>query len=493
LTVSALLALETVARGGTPPALDADERARILRGRATVERLVASGEPVYGLTTGFGSLASVRIDPADARTLQRNLVRSHAVGAGEPLARDVVRGMVYLLSESLRRGSSGVRVELVERLHALLARDVVPVVPSKGSVGSSGDLAPLAHLALVLIGEGEAFVEGERMPGADALQRVGLEPVELAEKEGLALINGTHLMAACGGLAAVEARRVLEVAIVASALSLEAFKGSTAPFDDRIHALRPQRGQRRVAARLRELLAASPIVASHADCGRVQDPYTLRCIPQVLGAISDALDYVEATLELELTAVTDNPLVFPDEGDVVSGGNFHGQPLSLVLDHLALAHCELASFSERRTYALLSPSYAGLPPFLTPHPGLNSGLMIVQYAQAALVSECMVLAHPAGAGSIPTSAGQEDFNSMGALAALKARTVIENASHVVASELACACQGLEFHLPLKTTELLERAVSEVRARIPRVEHDRSLSHELATLARDIRSGELALP
>jgi histidine ammonia-lyase len=493
MAVSTLAALETVARGGTPPPLAEDERLRIARGRSTVERLVASGEPVYGLTTGFGSLASVRIDPADARALQRNLVRSHAVGSGEPLARDVVRGMLFLLSESLRRGYSGVRVELIELLHSLLARDVTPVIPSKGSVGSSGDLAPLAHLALVLIGEGEAFLDGERVPGADALRRVGLEPVELAEKEGLALINGTHLMAACGGLAIVEARRVLEAAIVASALSLEAFMGSTTPFDDRIHALRPQPGQRRVATRLRDLLAGSSIVASHADCGRVQDPYTLRCIPQVLGAISDALEYVAGTVELELTAVTDNPIVFPDEGDVVSGGNFHGQPLSLALDHLALALCELASFSERRTYALLSPSYAGLPPFLTPHPGLNSGLMIVQYAQAALVSECMVLSHPAGAGSIPTSAGQEDFNSMGALAALKARTVVENASQVVASELVCACQGLEFHRPLRTTAKLEGTVAAVRVRVARVEHDRSLAGELATLARDIRLGELPLP
>ena len=491
--MSSLLSLETVARGGAPPPLEPDERASIERGRSTVERLVASGEAVYGLTTGFGSLASVRIDPADARALQRNLIRSHAVGAGDPLPPEIVRGMLFLLAASLRRGNSGVRPELVDLLLSLLQRDVVPVVPSRGSVGSSGDLAPLAHLALVLIGEGEAFWQGERMPGGDALRRAGLEPVVLAEKEGLALINGTHLMASCGGLALLEARRVLEAAIVASALSLEAFMGSTAPFDDRIHALRPQPGQRRVATRLRELLAASPIVASHADCGRVQDPYTLRCIPQVLGAVSDALDYVEGTLALELTAVTDNPLVFPDEGDVVSGGNFHGQPLSLVLDHLALALCELASFSERRTYALLSPSYAGLPPFLTPHPGLNSGLMIVQYAQAALVSECMVLSHPAGAGSIPTSAGQEDFNSMGALAALKARTVVELASHVVASELACACQGLEFHRPLRTTAPLEEALAQVRRRIPRVEHDRSLSDELAVLARDIRLGELALP
>jgi histidine ammonia-lyase len=491
--VTSLLAVESVARGGAPPPLVPDERALIARGRATVERLAASGEPHYGITTGFGSLASVRIPAADARALQRNLVRSHAVGSGPPLPRDVVRGMLFLLSQSLRRGHSGVRVELVELLLGLLEHDVVPVVPQRGSVGSSGDLAPLAHLALVLIGEGEAFAAGERLPGAEALRRVGLAPVELAEKEGLALINGTHLMAACGALAAIEARRVLDVAVVASALSLEAFVGSTAPFDERIHALRPQRGQQRIAAGLRRLLVGSAVVASHADCGRVQDPYTLRCIPQVLGAISDALDYVEATLERELDAVTDNPLVFPEDGDVVSGGNFHGQPLSLVLDHLALALCELASFSERRTYALLSPSYAGLPPFLTPLPGLNSGLMIVQYAQAALVSECMVLAHPAGAGSIPTSAGQEDFNSMGALAATKARTVVEHASHVVASELACACQGLEFHRPLESTGLLEGTVAGVRAILPRVEHDRSLAGELATLAAAIRDGSFAAP
>jgi histidine ammonia-lyase len=467
------------------PAVEASAR--------TVDAIVARGAPVYGINTGFGKLASVHIGAEDLVTLQRNIVLSHAAGVGEPMQAANVRLMMALKLASLGHGASGVRPQTIAMLEAMLERGITPIIPSQGSVGTSGDLAPLAHLALVLIGEGEAFFEGHRMPGADALRRAGLEPVELAEKEGLALINGTHLMAAAGGLAIIEARRVLEVAIVASALSLEAFMGSTAPFDDRIHALRPQRGQRRVATRLRALLAGSSIVESHADCGRVQDPYTLRCIPQVLGAISDALDYVTTTLELELTAVTDNPLVFPDEGDVVSGGNFHGQPLSLVLDHLALALCELASFSERRTYALLSPSYAGLPPFLTPHPGLNSGLMIVQYAQAALVSECMVLAHPAGAGSIPTSAGQEDFNSMGALAALKARTVIENASHVVASELACACQGLEFHRPLRTTEPLEGMLAAVRERIPRIEHDRSLAGELATLARDIRLGELALP
>jgi histidine ammonia-lyase len=282
---------------------------------------------------------------------------------------------------------------------------------------------------------------------------------------------------------------VLDAAILAAALSLEAFKGSTGPFDERLHALRGQPGPARVATRLRELLDGSPIVASHADCGRVQDPYTLRCAPQVLGAVDDALHYVESTLERELGAVTDNPLVFPGDGDIVSGGNFHGQPLSLPLDHLALAMTELASFAERRVYALLSPSYAGLPPFLTPHPGLSSGLMIAQYAAAALVNECQSLAHPAGAGSIPTCAGQEDFNSMGAWAALKARDVVGLAAHVVATELACACQGIEFHRPLRSTERLEDALARVRTYVPRVEEDRSLAKELAALAEAITTGE----
>ena len=400
--------------------------------------------------------------------------------------------MVLLLSGSLRRGRSGVRLEVVELLLALLERGVTPVVPSRGSVGSSGDLAPLAHLALVLVGEGVATYEGERLPGAEALARAGLEPVKLSAKEGLALINGTHLMAAAGGLAIRAAQRVLDAAIVAVALSLEAFKGSTVPFDARLHELRPQPGQARVAARLRTLLDGSPVVKSHEDCGRVQDPYTMRCAPQVLGAVSDALDYVAGALERELEAVTDNPLIFPDEGDVLSGGNFHGQPLSLPLDHLALAMCELASFSERRAFALLSPSYAGLPPFLTPRPGLSSGLMIAQYAAAALVNECQVLAHPAGAGSIPTSAGQEDFNSMGALAALKATTAVRYAAHVVATELVCACQGLEFHRPLRSTDALESALEGVRAIVAPLDEDRSLSAELEALASALHSGSLVL-
>jgi histidine ammonia-lyase len=484
--------LERVARGDGPSPLREDDRARIAAARAVVEEALASGEAVYGVTTGIGNLANVRVSAADATALQLNLVRSHAVGSGPPLPTEVVRGMLALLADSLRRGYSGVREEVVELLLAMLAAGVVPVVPSKGSVGSSGDLAPLAHIALVLVGEGEAEVEGEGLAGGAALARAGLAPVSLQPKEGLALINGTHLMAAAGGLAVRDARRLLDAAVVALALSLEAFKGSTVPFDARLAVVRPHRGHDRVAARLRALLSGSDVVASHADCGRVQDPYTLRCAPQVLGAIDDALTYVETALERELQAVTDNPLVFPDEGDVVAGGNFHGQPLSLPLDHLALALCELASFSERRVYALLSPSYAELPPFLSPQPGLSSGLMITQYAAAALVNEAQILAHPAGAGSIPTSAGQEDFNSMGAAAALKARVVVENCAQVIATELVCACQGLEFHRPLRTTPPLEAAVSQVRAIVPRVEDDRVLSGELALLAAALRTGEVVL-
>ena len=492
--MATLAQLEAVARGAPPPPLGTAGRERIAAGRAVVEEAVATGRVVYGVTTGFGQLSSVRIDGADAAQLQVNLLRSHAVGSGEPLDAEVVRGMLLLLAGSLERGHSGVRVELVELLLALLERGVVPVIPSRGSVGSSGDLAPLAHLGLVLIGEGEAIVEDERLPGGAALARVGLGPVTLAAKEGLALINGTHLMAAVGGLALRDARRVLDAAVVATALSLEAFKGSTVPFDARLHAVRGQPGPARVAERLRGLLAGSPVVASHADCGRVQDPYTLRCAPQVLGAIADALDYAGGALERELSAVTDNPLVFADDGDgdVLSGRNFHGQPLSLPLDHLALAMTELASFAERRIYALLTPSYAGLPAFLTPRPGLSSGLMIAQYAAAALVNECQVLSHPAGAGSIPTSAGMEDFNSMGALAALKARTVVGLAAHVVATELVCACQGLEFHRPLRSTAALEGALEAVRALVPRLEEDRSLAGELEELAAALRTGRLIL-
>lgn len=487
-----LAEVESIAYGGSPPPLSDRHLERIAAAQAVVESAAAGTAPVYGVNTGVGVLANVRVASDAVAQLQVNLLRSHAVGTGELLPDEVVRGMLLLLWTSLARGHSGVSPQVVELLHALLERDILPAIPSRGSVGSSGDLAPLAHLALVLIGEGEAIVGGQRMPGGEALSRAELTSVALTAKEGLALINGTHLMAAVGALAVRDAARLIDAAVIAVALSLEAFKGSTVPFDARLHALRPQPGAIEVARRLRGLLEGSPVVASHADCGRVQDPYTLRCAPQVIGAVVDAVGYVSAAVERELEAVTDNPIVFPDSGEILSGGNFHGQPLSLPLDHLALAMCELASFSERRIYALLSPSYAGLPPFLTPRAGLSSGLMIAQYAAAALVNECQVLSHPAGAGSIPTSAGQEDFNSMGALAALKARDVVESCSHVIATELVCAAQGLEFHRPLRSTERLEQAMSQIRERVPRVEEDRSLAAELTEFARALRLGEVVL-
>jgi len=488
--VPTLADVERIARGGHAPALDAAARARIGACRALVERLVADNATIYGVTTGFGELSNVAIAPADGERLQLNLLRSHAVGVGEALPDEVVRAMMLLLAASLARGHSGVRVELVELVLAMLERGITPLVPSRGSVGASGDLAPLAHVGLAIAGEGRVRAEGSTLPAADALARAGLAPLPPVAKEGLALINGTHLMAGAGVLALRDAGRVLDAGVIAAALSLEAFKGSSKPFDPRLHELRRQVGPQAVAKRLAALLAGSEILASHADCGRVQDPYTLRCAPQVLGAITDALGYVHSAMERELGAVTDNPLLFPADGEALSGGNFHGQPLSLPLDHLALAVCELAAFSERRTFALLSPTYAELPRFLTPRPGLNSGLMIAQYTAAALVNECHTLAHPAGASSIPTSAGMEDYNSMGAWAALKARTVVEHAAHVVAIELVCACQGVRFHRPLRTTDALEAAIAAVELRVAPLEDDRALSDEIAALARDLRLGRV---
>ncbi len=468
-------------------------RGRIAAARGTVDAIVAEGRSVYGVNTGFGQLSQRRIPDGDLRALQRNLVRSHAVGVGEPLPGEVVRGMLLLLAASLARGRSGIRVEVVELLLGLLAADVLPVVPSRGSVGASGDLAPLAHLALVLTGEGEATVDGARLPGGEALRRHGLEPVELREKEGLALLNGTHLMAALGVLAATDATALQDAAELASALTLDALLASASPLDDRVHAARQRPEQRRVAARLRAALAGSELLVSHADCGRVQDEYSLRCIPQVLGATAEALAYVRGALEPELAAVTDNPLVFHEQGDVVSGGNFHGQPLSLPLDMLAIAVAEIGGFSERRSYRLLTShgDAWSLPAFLTRDPGTRSGLMILQYTAAALCAENQVLAHPAGPASLPTSAGQEDWNSMGATAAVKARQAIENGCRIVAIELICAAQGIDLRRPLRTGGPLEELHARVRAITPMVEEDRPLHADIEAVAEAIRSGAFA--
>ena len=484
-----------VARGGAPVRLAASAVERVRAGRAFVERISAENRTVYGVTTGFGHLSSVKIAPDQLAELQRNLIRSHSSGVGEPFDIATTRAVLLLLANSLARGHSGVRVELLDLLLALLNADVTPVVPKRGSVGASGDLAPLAHLSLVLIGEGEAWHAGERLPGGEALRRAGLAPIELSAKEGLALINGTHVMEANGALAIADAWRLLRAAEVAVAMSLEALLGSYVPLDARIHALRPQRGQAMVAARLRTLLDGSEINPSHADCGRVQDPYTLRCAPQVLGAARDALAYCEQVFAAELGAVTDNPLIFPDDGDVLTGGNFHGQPLALALDMLAVTLAQVASFSERRTYSLRGPHEwdtgpSRIPLFLTPQPGLNSGYMIAQYAAAALVNEIKILAHPASIDSIPTSAGMEDFVSMGATAAIKARQALDLAYRVVAIELICAAQGLDFRLPLQPGKGVAAAYAAVRGIAPSLTTDRPPSPEIEALATALQDGLL---
>lgn len=464
---------------------------RVRQARVALERIADSEPPTYGVNTGFGHLSSVRIPHDELDVLQVNIVRSHACGIGEPLADDSVRAMLLLLAGSLLRGYSGVRPELPEAIVALLRADVLPLVPSRGSVGASGDLAPLAHCALALIGEGRVRVDGRVRHAAEALADAGIAPVRLKAKEGLALLNGTHLMAGMGALALADARRLLDASVAIAALSVEALRGSHAPFDERIHALRPHPGQVAVARRLRADLAGSEIARSHLrGDSRVQDLYSMRCIPQVLGAISDAITHAERVISIELGSVTDNPLLvsLDDEPRALSGGNFHGQPLSLVLDLMAIAVAELAQFSDRRSYLLLSPGPAELPPFLAANPGLESGLMVLQYASASLVAELGVLATPVGPHTQPTSAGMEDFNSMGATAALKLRQALDLAFRVLAIEATCAAQGFETHRPMRSGDGAERTYDATRSVMPTIAHDRSTSEELELLAEALAAG-----
>jgi histidine ammonia-lyase len=480
-----------VARSYAPVALGSESVKRIAAARAVIDTIAAEERKVYGVTTGFGHLSKVRIPHEQLEDLQHNLIRSHAAGVGEPLSEEIVRAMLLLLAASLARGNSGVRVEVVQTLIAMLNAGICPLIPSRGSVGASGDLAPLAHLALVLIGEGEVIYQGKRKTGLQALQEAGIAPLHLAAKEGLALINGTHLMEAIAVLALADAVTTLCTAEVACAMSIEGLMGSHVPLDARIHRRRGQHGQQISAERLRKLVSNSEINRSHQNCARVQDPYTLRCAPQVLGAVRDALEYCANIFERELDAVTDNPLVFPEDDDVLSGGNFHGQPLALALDMLAIALAQLASFSERRIYCLMGPhewDEGSAPLFLTPNPGLNSGFMITQYAAAALVNEIKILAHPASIDSIPTSAGMEDFVSMGVTSALKALRILEQAQQVIAIELLCAAQMLEFRKPLKPGEGVQHAYDLVRSYVPKLEADRVLAPDIATLTATVKAG-----
>jgi histidine ammonia-lyase len=453
-----------------------------------IQAVVARPDPVYGVTTGFGKFADKRISPSDISRLQVNLLRSHAAGVGEPLTREETRGLLLLRANVLARGYSGVRPRVVESLLTLLNRDILPVVPCRGSVGASGDLAPLAHLSLVLIGEGEAVVNGKRLAGRAALARARLSPLRLEAKEGLSLVNGTQAMLSLGLLMLRRCDALIETADVAGALSVEALKGTPVAFEPRIQRLRPYRGQLIVAENLRALMAGSTIRTSHLTCPRVQDAYSLRCMPQVHGAVRDAVEYVRATLEIEINSVTDNPIVFAEDEAVVSGGNFHGQPLGLVLDYLAIAITELASISERRIERLTNPEYGDLPPFLSPRPGLHSGFMLAQVTAAALASENKVLSHPASVDSIPTSGNQEDHVSMGMGSALKLRQILENAEHILAIELLCAAQGVDFHRPLQPGGGSRSALRLIRRRVAHLYEDRVLADDIAAVRSLIVSG-----
>ncbi len=476
---------------GAPARLDDASMQRIAAAAASVERIVAGGETVYGVNTGFGMLAHTQIPPERLAELQTNLILSHSAGLGEPLPRHITRLMIILKLLGLGRGHSGVRVAVIEALQALLNHDAMPVIPSQGSVGASGDLAPLAHLIAALMGYGRVDVAGEIIPAAAALGRIGLEPLQLGPKEGLALINGTQASTALALDSLFAGERVFATALAAGAMSVDALKGSAKPFDPRISQLRGQPGQIRVAEAIAGLLDGSEILASHGRCGRVQDPYSFRCQPQVMGASLDLLENAARTLTIEAAAVTDNPILFPDSDEAVSGGNFHAQPVAFAADIIAMALCEVGSISERRVSVLVDPKMSGLPAFLTEDSGVNSGLMIPQVTAAALVSENKSLAFPASVDSIPTSAGQEDHVSMSPIAARKAGQITRNCAGVIAVELLAAAEGVDYHTPLATSARLQPVHARVRALSPHFTADRYWADEMAALQAAVLAGEIA--
>ena len=471
--------------------LSGQDLSRIGGASALVDKIVASGDVAYGINTGFGLLAQTRIPKEQLELLQRNLLLSHAAGVGEALPDAVVRLILALKINALARGHSGVTLGLIEALLALLEHEVYPVIPSQGSVGASGDLAPLAHLSAALLGLGQVRARGVVLPAADGLRQAGLAPLKLHAKEGLALINGTQVSTALGlaGLFGVE--NLFAAAVVAGAMSVDALKGSDSPFDDRIQQLRGQPGQIAVAREYRELIAGSAIRASHLECSRVQDPYSFRCQPQVMGACLDLIRNCAATLKIEANAVTDNPLLFADSGEVLSGGNFHAEPVAMAADTLALAIAEIGSLSERRTAVLVDPKMSGLPAFLVNNSGLNSGFMIAQVTAAALVSENKTLATPASVDSIPTSANQEDHVSMATHAARRLGAMVENAGAVVGIELLAAAQGIDFHRPARSSKKLEQVHAAVRSDVPFYEADRYFAPDIEAARGWVRSGRFA--
>ena len=467
-----------VARNRNRVGLSDNAKDAIRASRVFVDKILETDRIVYGISTGFGEFSKISISSDQRTTLQTNLILSHCTGVGDFLPEDAVRAMILLRANSLSRGYSGVRLSTVEKLLELLNKDIYPAVPCKGSVGASGDLAPLSHMAAVLIGEGFVIVGGKAKPSLPVLQAAGIDPIELAGKEGLGLINGTQTMTAVGALACYDGEQLLKIADIAAALSLEALQGTRAAFDPRIAQIRPHPGQIQCAENIRTLTADSTIIAGHADCDKVQDAYSLRCVSQVHGASREAWRRVKETLDIEMNAVTDNPIVMADTGEIVSGGNFHGQPMALVMDYYKVAISELGNISERRINRLLDPHLSGLPAFLTANGGVNSGLMIAQYTAAALVSENKVLAHPASADSVPTSANQEDHVSMGTIAARQAGEILENVRHILAIELMSAAQGIDFLVPTHLGKGTAAAHAHLRAVVPHLEEDRLLSPDM---------------
>jgi histidine ammonia-lyase len=484
--------IAAVANESLEPVLSRAAREPMQASREVIERLIREGRIVYGVNTGFGKLSDVHISPSELEQLQLNLVRSHSCGVGLPLSEPETRALMLLRANVLARGNSGCRIEIVEKLLEMLRSRVHPVIPEKGSVGASGDLAPLAHLALSMIGEGESFYRGERLPGGEALRAAGMSPIRLAAKEGLALLNGTQAMGAVGGLALYRARRLAALADLAGAMTLEALRGTPSAFDPRIQEVRPHRGQAAAAAHLRTLLEDSEIRRSHlVNDPRVQDAYSLRCMPQVHGAVRDAIDHAIGVVEIESGSATDNPLVFVDRGDVISGGNFHGAPLGMVFDYAAIALTDLISIGERRIDRLVNPDVnEGLPPFLSSHPGLSSGYMLAQICAVSLLSEAKVLAHPASVDNVPTSGDKEDHVSMGMAAALKLRQIVWNAEHVIAIELLAAAEGLDYRVPLRSSPPIERARFILRRIVPQMTADRPLAYDVQKIAGTITQGEL---
>ena len=487
LTLADLVA---VARDRRQVVLTEGSETRIRKARRLVEHWIAEGKTIYGITTGFGALSDVAISAMNTRRLQENIIMSHAAGVGSPLNSETVRAVLVLRIKDLARGHSGIRLETVQRLIDLLNQNICPVIPEKGSVGASGDLAPLAHLSLVLLGKGEAFYNGEKIPGATALQMCKLNPITLEAAEGLALVNGTQVMTAIGALCVNDALQLSRLIDIAGAMSLEVLMGSRTEFNPRIHKVRPHPGQAAVAENMERIIQDSEIITSHKDCYRIQDAYTLRCSPQVHGATKDAIAYARNVIEIEMNASTNNPLIFADQEDFLLGGNFHGQPVGLALDFLGMAVAELANISERRIERLVNPHLSGLPAFLVKDGGLNSGFMIAQYTAAALVSENKILAHPASVDSIPTSANKEDHVSMGTIAARKSRTIIDNTRDVVAIELLCAAQALDLFTNLKPGRGTKAAYDVIRSTITHLETDRILSADIDCMRQLMQNGDI---